>query len=251
MTSLANSYLSVGRTAEALPLYEKALERFRATLRPGDPRTLSCMRWLAVAYLDANRPGDAVPLLAELLQLRAAASGPEHPATLVVLYNLATAYLSTGRPGDAIPLLERYVPAKRKQIGVDTSEFAGLLAVISTDLLAAGQLAAAEPYLRECLAIREKAQPDAWTTFNTRSMLGGSLLGQEKPAEAEPLLLAGYGGMKQRETAIPPQSRARLAEATDRLVELYRTLGKPHEVARWRAERANYPFVAPPPRPAK
>ncbi len=59
----------------------------------------------------------------------------------------------------------------------------------------------AEPLLRECLAIREKALPDNWLTFNTRSMLGGLLLGQKKYEEAEPLLLAGYEGMKERENS--------------------------------------------------
>ena len=36
--------------------------------------------------------------------------------------------------------------------------------------------AEAEPLLRECLAIRERTQADAWTTFNTKSLLGGALL---------------------------------------------------------------------------
>ena len=66
--------------------------------------------------------------------------------------------------------------------------------------------AEAEAILRECLAIREKAQPDDWTTFNTRSQLGGSLMGQKKFAEAEPLILAGYEGMKAREAKIPAPS---------------------------------------------
>ena len=65
------------------------------------------------------------------------------------------------------------------------------------------QLAEAEPLIREALTIREKTQPDAWTTFNTQSLLGGALLGQKKYAEAEPLLLKGYEGLKQRETTIP------------------------------------------------
>ena len=63
--------------------------------------------------------------------------------------------------------------------------------------------------LRECLAIRVKKQPDAWSTFNTQSKLGGVLLGQKKYADAEPLLLQGYEGMKQREAKIPPLISAR------------------------------------------
>ena len=48
-------------------------------------------------------------------------------------------------------------------------------------------------------------------------MLGGALLGQKKYAEAEPLLLAGYEGMKQREAKIPPEGKVRLTEALERL----------------------------------
>jgi TolA-binding protein len=108
--------------------------------------------------------------------------------------------------------------------------------------------AEAEPPLRESLTIREKVQPDAWNTFNTQSMLGGAILGQKKYAEAEPLLLKGYQGMKQREKTIPPAGRDRLPEAVDRLVELYEATNRPTEAKKWRAERAKYPTVAPMPR---
>ncbi len=51
--------------------------------------------------------------------------------------------------------------------------------------------------------IREKSEPKAWTTFRTMSLLGDSLVGQTKYAEAEPLLIAGYEGMKECEAMIP------------------------------------------------
>lgn len=98
-----------------------------------------------------------------------------------------------------------------------------------------------EPILRECLTIREKTQPDAWNTFNTQSLLGGSLLGQGRYAEAEPLLMAGYEGMKQRETTIPAPGKARLTDALDRLIEFYSVTDKPDEVQKWQTERAKYP----------
>jgi hypothetical protein len=44
-------------------------------------------------------------------------------------------------------------------------------------------------------------------------MLGGALLGQQKYAEAESLLLDGYKGMNEREAAIPPLGKIRLSEA--------------------------------------
>lgn len=102
----------------------------------------------------------------------------------------------------------------------------------------------AEPLLRECLAVREQKEPDAWTTFNTQSMLGAALLGQKKHADAEPLLLKGYEGMKAREKTIPPEAAARLPEALDRLTELYTATDKPDEVQKWQTERTKYPPAA-------
>ena len=59
--------------------------------------------------------------------------------------------------------------------------------------------------------------------------------------EAEPFLLEGYEGLKDRETVIPPQGKTRIPEALDRLIELYIATNKPEEVAKWQAERAKYP----------
>ena len=57
--------------------------------------------------------------------------------------------------------------------------------------------------IRASLAVRERKEPEAWSTFNTRSLLGGVLLGQERYADAEPSLLAGYRGMKERAAKQP------------------------------------------------
>ena len=90
--------------------------------------------------------------------------------------------------------------------------------------------------LREGLAIREKLQPDAWTTFNTQSLLGGALLGRKQYAEAGPLLLDGYRGMKERAASIPPQGAFRISGALERLVNLYEARGDASEAAAWRSK---------------
>ena len=82
--------------------------------------------------------------------------------------------------------------------------------------------------------IRERTLPDDWSLFNTKSMLGGALAGQKKFQEAEPLLLEGYSGMKEREAKIPPAAKTRLAESLERLVQLYDAWGKPDQAAEWR-----------------
>ena len=106
----------------------------------------------------------------------------------------------------------------------------------------------AEPSLRECLAIREKKQPDSWSTFNAQSLLGGALLGQKKCAEAEPLLQAGFEGMKQREAQISPQVRQqRLTASLERLVQLYEATGQKDKTNEWRKK---WEQAKAPPKPA-
>ena len=90
--------------------------------------------------------------------------------------------------------------------------------------------------MRECLAIRQKAAPDDWQLCDAMSLLGGALLGQGRFAEAEPLVVAGYEGMKAREARIYMPDRFRLSDAAERVVQLYEAWGKPGAAAAWRAK---------------
>lgn len=71
-----------------------------------------------------------------------------------------------------------------------------------------------------------------------QALLGGALLAQQKWAEAEPHLLQGYQGMKEREAAVPAPARHHLAEALERLVRLYEAWGRHDQAAPFRAELA-------------
>jgi WD40 repeat protein/tetratricopeptide (TPR) repeat protein len=136
----------------------------------------------------------------------------------------------------AEPWLRNWLGTVKATSGPASLVYAGGLASLGLSLLDRKKWVDAEPVLRECLALREKQEPDAWSTFNTRSMLGEALVGQKKRAEAEPLLVEGYEGMKQRAAKIPIQGKPRLAEALERLVELYDAWGKPDQATRWRRE---------------
>ena len=72
-------------------------------------------------------------------------------------------------------------------------------------------------------------------------MRGGTLLGQKKYAEAEPLLLSGYEGIKQRQASIPAQVRTlRLSETLQRLVQLYEATDRPAQAAEWKQKQAGF-----------
>src|SRR5262249_48087241 len=112
------------------------------------------------------------------------------------------------------------------------------LAALGQNLLKQGRWSQAEAMLREGLAILEAKRPEEWSRFDTVSRLGASLLAQKKYSEAEPLLLSGYAGLKAREASIPLPSRDRLAEAGDRLVQLYEAWDKPERAREWRQKLA-------------
>jgi tetratricopeptide (TPR) repeat protein/tRNA A-37 threonylcarbamoyl transferase component Bud32 len=117
-----------------------------------------------------------------------------------------------------------------------TSSPYNLLVGKAGSLTQAGRVAEAESTLRHYLAVCGRAAPDAWTTFHARSLLGGALLGQRKYSDAEPLLVQGYEGMKARQAKVPPEGKARLAEALARLIQLYDAWDKKDEAAKWRKE---------------
>ena len=58
-------------------------------------------------------------------------------------------------------------------------------------------------------------------------------MGQGQYAEAEPLIVQGYEGMKLRRAKIPPTARPRLSEAAQRAVGLYKAWGKPEKTKKW------------------
>jgi tetratricopeptide (TPR) repeat protein len=108
-----------------------------------------------------------------------------------------------------------------------------------------------EPLLRDCLAVAERKIPEqwAWLAYDIRSRLGGSLLGQKKYADAEPLLRDGYAGMKERAAQIPSSAKTDLTEALERLVRLYDATGQKDKADRWRSELDKAKAAARKPKP--
>ena len=74
-------------------------------------------------------------------------------------------------------------------------------------------------------------------TFHARSLLGGACLGRANYAEAEPLVIEGYEGLKTHAEQLSPlYARFRIAEAGQRIVRLYEAWGRAEKAAEWRAK---------------
>jgi len=147
---------------------------------------------------------------------------------------------SEGKWAEAEALLREALVLHRAMFAADHPRVASTLASLTHVLVDEGKFAEAELPARECVRIREEKLPDNWLTFNAQSLLGGSLLGQKKYAEAEPLLLSGYDGMKQREDKIPEVGKPRIKEALERLIQLYEAWGKPQRAAEWKQKMAEF-----------
>jgi Tetratricopeptide repeat len=229
--------LEASKPKEAEPLFRQALEGSRKTLGPDAELTLDLTRDLAGLLDRTGRSAEAEPLFRAALEGARKQFGPDDPRTaLAFMAPFGMSLLQQDKWSDAEPLLRDALEVARKHFGPDDPQMPGFLAPLSLCLMQQDKWSDAEPVLRECLAIREKLQPDEWTTFNTRSTLGGSLLGQKKYAEAEPLILSGYEGMKAREARIPPQGKPRMADASERVVKLYEAWEKKDKAAEWRAK---------------
>ena len=231
LNDLAVAYWTTKQLDKSVPLFEDVLKRHESKLGRQHSNTQFTVGNLGVTYKDAGRLNEAIPLLEEAHQ-----ASRSFPALRAFTTHLIDAYATAGENSKLADLLQKQLPEARKTLPKDSPQLAGLLAQFSSSLLEQKKWTEAEPLLRECLAIREKSQPDAWSTFNTKSMLGGALLGQKKYAEAEPLLLSGYEGMKKQEDKIPPPGKSRPTEAVERLVQFYEATSKPDESAKWRKE---------------
>ncbi len=133
-----------------------------------------------------------------------------------------------------MPLFEAALKGRQATLGPEHPDTLDSMTQLARAYLA-GKPAEAETLLRQALAILDKKVSGRLAELSRRAACSGaSLLGQKKYAEAEPLLLQGYEGMKAREARIQLASKARLPEAGRRIVTLYNAWGKADKAEEWR-----------------
>ncbi len=212
------AYLDLHQHDKAFADFNKAIE-----LAPNDP---SSWGFRGSAYSQLRQYDKAIADYNKALELDS--------KNAIVMSNLADAYQASEKLDQAERLCRDMLELLQKKDGPKSAETAAAMAQLCQNLLLQQKYVAAEPILRECLAIREQKLPDDWLRYNAMSMLGGALLGQKKYAEAESLLLQGYEGMKQREATIPQRGKVRLVQAAELLVRLYEATKQPEKARMWR-----------------
>jgi serine/threonine-protein kinase len=233
-SNLATTFRDAGRLSEAIALFEAIVKLLEAKLNADHPETLLNSSNLAEAYLLAGRVSEGLALSQATLTLREAILGPHHRGTLVTRKNVAAAYEALGRLRDAEKMHRETLARRRKTVPPGSPLLADDLHLLARNLALQSRCSEAEPIWLECMAIRRKATPDDWRLYDTMSRLGGALLDQGRYADAEPLIVPGYEGMKAREARMFVPDRPGLLEAAVRVIRLYEARGKPDQVVVWK-----------------
>ena len=235
MNNLANVYWSQGNYAQAEALYSETMEIQRRVLGPEHPDTLLSMGNLAATYMEEGKYAQAEALLTQTLEVSRRVLGPDHTTTLGFLKDFATLNLRERKYAlaetDAAQVL-----ASRQRPGAseDPADIQSAVADLALVYMSEGKFAESERLARQAQAFEEKNQPKSWERFRAESLLGASLAGEKKYAAAEPLLLAGYQGMRARKEKMGVPNYYLLDRTREWLAQLYEAWDKPQKAAAWR-----------------
>ena len=233
MNNLAVVYLDQGKYAQAEALYSRTLEIQRRVLGPEHLDTLISMHNLADVYARQGKYTQAEPLFSQTLAVSRRVLGPEHPETLEALADFAAMYQHQGKYAAAETFAAQVLEGRRHALSAEHPDTMAAAADLALAYISQGKFAQSEPLARQALQFHRKKQPGDWQRFRAESLLGASLAGQKKFAEAEPLLLDGYQGMEARKDRIAVPDWYHLDRARVWIVELYKAWGKPAQAAEW------------------
>jgi tetratricopeptide (TPR) repeat protein len=234
INNLGVVYRAEGKFAQSEILLTEAMETKRRVLGEENPSTLMSLLNVAVLFGYQGEYAKAEPLMVRGVDLQRRVLGEEHPDRLTGMNYLAALYSDEGKYPEAEALFTRARQLRLRMLGevhpdtLHSGDGLGRLQLLEHKYVEA------EATLRDVLNGYENVMPESWERYNCQSMLGGSLEGQRKYTEAEPLLISGYKGVRQREAAIPLAERRALPEARERIVQLYENWEKPEKASEWR-----------------
>jgi tetratricopeptide (TPR) repeat protein len=225
---------SLGKYREAEDLARGSFETMRRVLGPEHFYTLGAMHGFASVYSAEAKYVEAEALFDQTVVLCRRVLGAEHSDTLSTLADFAAMYQRQGRYDLAEPRAAEVLAARRRAVGADNSDTMASAADLATVYVSQQKFVQSEPLAREAFEFFRKKQPDDWQGFRAESLVGASLAGQKKYAEAEPLLLDGYRGMSERTSSMGVPNRYHVDRADAWIVQLYQAWGKPDRALAWR-----------------
>ena len=237
MYGLGKVLLGEGNYPEAEKVLSQVHEVDQRVKGAQHPDTLRAASNLGLVYAQEGKFDQAIPLLDNTIRGFQQSMGPGPGASDILRTEsrLAWTYDSKGELQRAEQIWrsvrQGYINLGKdgEANAVDTTELLG------QNLVRQRKFAQAEPLLRQSLAYREKGNRDDWHYFRAQAFLGAALAGLKQYSEAEPLLLSGYEGLRQRTSRMPAEQQKWIRFSGEQLVDLYSQWSKPQEAAKWRA----------------
>jgi len=234
MNNLGRAYTLQGKYAQAEALSSQTLEIQRRVLGPEHSETLSSMNTLALVYQSEGKYAQAEALYSQTLEMQRRVLGTEDAYTLTTLQDFAYMYQRQGKYGLAETHAAQALAGQRHALGLEHPDTMASAADLALAYQSQGNFAESELLAREAFEFYRKTEPDDWRRFRAETLLGGSLAGQKKYAEAEPVLLEGYQGMAERKEHIGVPDWYHLDRAGEWIVQLYQDWGKPGQATEWK-----------------
>jgi tetratricopeptide (TPR) repeat protein/tRNA A-37 threonylcarbamoyl transferase component Bud32 len=182
---LGQTYLGLGRAAEAESLFDRALAARTARLGADHPDTLASMHNQALAYQVAHDLPRAIERFRQAHDARARVLGADHPDSLASLNHLGLAYRQDGKPAEAVELLGRAADARARVLGPEHPETLTTMNHLALALRAAGKRDEAVTLYERVRDARVKTLgPDHPQTLVTLHHLGLAYRTVKKKAEA-------------------------------------------------------------------
>jgi serine/threonine protein kinase len=195
---------------------------------------------VGVMLQKAGKRAEAEPFYRRALELLTKIYGAEDPNLDIPRANYAFLLRRLGRLPESEAYYRQIHLLEQKRHGKLSTDAAlkaeGLIQV----MLEQGKGAEANPLAKEMLTVMEQLWPQSWHYSNAQSLLGGCFLLQKRFAEAEPLLIAGYEGLRIR---VSPDSDSGFRNTTDAMLRLelfYDTTSQPSRAVDWKANLESY-----------
>jgi eukaryotic-like serine/threonine-protein kinase len=234
LINLAITEVAEGKYAQAEAHYIQGEEISRRVLGPKHPFTLAFMSDLPDAYYLQGKYTQAETLFNQALAADRLVLGPEHPSTLALLADMDYMYQRQGKYDLAETYAAQALAGRQHALGPEDRDTRDTQADLTLAYLSQRKFDQSEPLAREVLEFARKNLPDEWQRFRAESLLGASLAGQKKYAEAEPLLLEGYQGMVARKEHMQVPDGYYLDRGREWIIQLYEAWAKPEKAAEWR-----------------
>jgi serine/threonine protein kinase/tetratricopeptide (TPR) repeat protein len=216
-----------GRLAEAEGLFRESLSvRKRLPDNEDPPKVAQTLNTLSGVLAREGKQAEAEKVSRQALKIFGFSYGSVDSSDADVLYSRGNVLFEQGKLVEAETCFRQSLALRRKsKHDVDVT-----ISALANTLRRQQKFTEAEPLFRECLAMRETNCPNAWYTFFTRLRLGATLMGKRNYEEAEPLIISGYEGMRQRQAGVRDRNKV-LTESLQTLVELFEATSRPEQAA--------------------